>query len=123
MHPRSMPSRRFRRTAVVVAAVATLAVGLVGAALRFSPPAGAQVQAGPSCADPVTGAPTGPATVSAASTAFGKVLVVGSGDYAGCSLYLLTSDQLHACRALRMPAATTRTPSAIRVTPCSGRRC
>ena len=42
-------------------------------------------------------APTGPATVSAASTtSYGRVLVVGSGDYAGCSLYLLTSDQLHA---------------------------
>jgi predicted lipoprotein with Yx(FWY)xxD motif len=34
--------------------------------------------------------------VSAGSGPFGKVLVVGSGDYAGCSLYLLTSDQLHA---------------------------
>jgi predicted lipoprotein with Yx(FWY)xxD motif len=33
--------------------------------------------------------------VSAASTAYGKVLIVGSGAYAGCSLYLLTSDQLH----------------------------
>ena len=42
-------------------------------------------------------APTGPATVSAASTtSYGRVLVVGSSDYAGCSLYLLTSDQLHA---------------------------
>ena len=42
-------------------------------------------------------APTGPATVSAASTtSYGRVLVVGSGDHAGCSLYLLTSDQLHA---------------------------
>ena len=42
-------------------------------------------------------APTGPATVSAASTtSYGRVLVVGSGNYAGCSLYLLTSDQLHA---------------------------
>jgi hypothetical protein len=48
-----------------------------------------------SCADAVTGAPGGPATVSAASTAYGRVLVVGSGDHAGCSLYLLTSDQLH----------------------------
>ena len=49
------------------------------------------------CSDDVTSAPTGPATVSTASTtSFGRVLVVGSGDYAGCSLYLLTSDQLHA---------------------------
>ncbi len=49
-----------------------------------------------SCSDRVTGAPTGPATVSAASTSFGTVLAVGSGPYSGCSLYLLTSDQLHA---------------------------
>jgi predicted lipoprotein with Yx(FWY)xxD motif len=42
-------------------------------------------------------APTAPATVSVISTAsYGKVLVIGSGDYAGCSLYMLTSDQLHA---------------------------
>jgi predicted lipoprotein with Yx(FWY)xxD motif len=34
--------------------------------------------------------------VSAASTPWGRVLVVGSGAYAGCSLYVLTSDQLHA---------------------------
>ena len=49
-----------------------------------------------SCADPVTSAPTGRATVSAASTPYGRVLVIGSGAYAGCSLYVLTSDQLHA---------------------------
>jgi predicted lipoprotein with Yx(FWY)xxD motif len=49
------------------------------------------------CAAPVTSAPTGPATVSAVSTTpYGRVLVVGSGDTAGCSLYVLTSDQLHA---------------------------
>ena len=52
--------------------------------------------AGSSCADPVTSAPTGPATVSAASTPWGGVLVVGSGAQAGCSLYVLTSDALHA---------------------------
>jgi predicted lipoprotein with Yx(FWY)xxD motif len=49
-----------------------------------------------SCADPVTSAPTGPATVSAASSPYGRVLVVGAGSHAGCSLYVLTSDQLHA---------------------------
>lgn len=48
------------------------------------------------CADPLTSAPTGPATVSAKSTPYGKVLAVGSGTYSGCSLYLLTSDELHA---------------------------
>ena len=45
----------------------------------------------------MTSAPTGPATVSAISNAYGKVLVLGgSGPKAGCSLYLLTSDPLHA---------------------------
>jgi hypothetical protein len=62
----------------------------VGVALLFSSSAGAQSG---SCAS--TSAPTGAATVSAASTSFGRVLVVGSGPDAGCSLYLLTSDQLH----------------------------
>lgn len=75
--------------------VVALALGLVVVALPLSSPASAQGTTS-SCADPVTGPPTGPATVSVASTAFGRVLVVGSGDYKGCSLYLLTSDQLHA---------------------------
>jgi predicted lipoprotein with Yx(FWY)xxD motif len=39
--------------------------------------------------------------VSAASTSFGRVLVVGSGPYAGCSLYMLTTDQLHALSGAR----------------------
>jgi predicted lipoprotein with Yx(FWY)xxD motif len=73
----------------------TLALGLVAVALQFSSPASAQ-RTSVSCNDAVTAAPTGPATVSAESTPFGKVLVVGSGDKAGCSLYVLTSDQLHA---------------------------
>ena len=73
---------------------AALTLGLVGVALLFSSPASAQTRP---CSDDVMSAPTGPATVSAASTtSYGRVLVVGSGDYAGCSLYLLTSDQLHA---------------------------
>jgi predicted lipoprotein with Yx(FWY)xxD motif len=62
--------------------------------LQGGPSASAQ-GTGSSCADAVTSAPTGRATVSATSTAFGRVLVVGAGNYAGCSLYLLTSDQLH----------------------------
>lgn len=84
----------FRRPGRPVAgpvAAALLLLGLVLLALRFSAPARAETS---SCADAVTSAPTGPATVSAASTAYGRVLVVGSGPYAGCSLYLLTSDQL-----------------------------
>jgi predicted lipoprotein with Yx(FWY)xxD motif len=84
---------RLRRPVAGRAAAAALTLGLVAVALQFSSPASAQSS---SCADSVTSAPTGPATVSAASTSFGRVLVVGSGAYAGCSLYLLTSDQLHA---------------------------
>ena len=75
------------------AAATMLTLGLVAAALVFSSPASAQTRP---CSEDVTSAPTGPATVSAASSSFGRVLVVGSGPYAGCSLYLLTSDQLHA---------------------------
>ena len=75
------------------ASVAAALLGLVAAVLQFGPAASAQSA---SCADPVSSAPAGPATVSTASTPYGKVLVVGSGAYAGCSLYLLTSDQLHA---------------------------
>src|SRR5258708_29631667 len=87
--------RRMRRLVAGSATAAMLTLGLVVLALQFSSAANAR-SASSSCADAVTGAPTGPATVSAASTAYGKVLVVGSGDHAGCSLYLLTSDQLHA---------------------------
>lgn len=67
-----------------------LTVGLT--ALQFSSPAGAHSRV--ACNTAITGAPSGPATVSTASTPYGKVLVVGSADFAGCSLYLLTSDQL-----------------------------
>lgn len=86
------PFRRFGRRGGVSAAAAALTLGLVAVVLVCSAPASAQSSP---CSDPLTTAPTGPATVSAASTAYGKVLVVGSGDYTGCSLYLLTSDQLH----------------------------
>ena len=85
--------RRLRRPVAGPATAATLTLGLIAVALQFSSTASAQSS---SCADAVTSAPTGPATVSAASTPYGRVLVVGSGAYAGCSLYLLTSDQLHA---------------------------
>src|ERR1700730_10251483 len=85
--------RRLQGRSTRLATAATLTVGLVAVALQFSSTASAESS---SCADPVTSAPTGPATVSAASTPYGRVLVVGSGAYAGCSLYLLTSDQLHA---------------------------
>ena len=85
---------RLGRPVAGCAAAATLALGLVAVSLVFSSPASAQTRP---CSEDVTSAPTGPATVSVASTpAYGRVLVVGSGSYAGCSLYLLTSDQLHA---------------------------
>jgi predicted lipoprotein with Yx(FWY)xxD motif len=75
------------------AAVAALSLALGVVALHFSSAARAATSP---CSDALTSAPAGPATVSAASTGYGKVLVVGSGAYAGCSLYMLTSDQLHA---------------------------
>ena len=70
--------------------VLMLTVGLV--ALQFSSSASAQSSV--ACNTAITSAPTGPAAVSTASTPFGKVLVVGSAAYAGCSLYLLSSDRL-----------------------------
>lgn len=75
------------------AKASTLTLCLVAGGLLLSSPASAQ---SPACSDALTRAPTGPATVSAASTSHGRALVVGSGGYAGCSLYVLTSDQLHA---------------------------
>jgi predicted lipoprotein with Yx(FWY)xxD motif len=92
--------------------VTALAASLVVAALPYSSFAMAQSS---SCADPVTSPPTGPATVSAASTAFGRVLVIGSGNYKGCSLYLLTSDEFHALSGA--PFACSDNPNAIGA-PC-----
>jgi predicted lipoprotein with Yx(FWY)xxD motif len=107
----------FQRQARLVAAGVTavaLTVGLVAAPLVFSSSAGAQ--SSPACSDDVTGAPTGPATVSVArATSYGKVLVVGSGPYAGCSLYLLTSDQLHALNGA--PFACSDNANAVKM-PC-----
>ena len=85
----------------------------VAAALLFSSPASAATSL---CSDSVTSAPTGPATVSAAWTPdYGKVLVVGSGPYQGCSLYLLTSDQLHALTGA--PYACSDNPN-VKNKPC-----
>ena len=103
-----------RRSPIPAAALA-LVVGLVAATLQFSSPAKA---ASSSCADAVTSAPTGPATVSAMTKApFGKVLVVGSGAYAGCSLYLLTSDEVHALTSGAVPYGCSDGPNAIGL-PC-----
>ena len=107
----------FQRLARPVSAgitAAALTLGLVAAGLLFS--SSASAQSSPACSDDVTGAPTGPATVSAAwTTSYGRVLVVGSGDYAGCSLYLLTSDQLHALNGA--PFACSDNANALK-TPC-----
>ena len=91
--------RRWRSLLAGSALTVMLTLGLVAVAPQFSSPANAQ--SGSSCANPVTSAPTSRATVSAAWTHYGKVLVVGSGNYTGCSLYLLTSDKLHALTPLR----------------------
>ena len=68
-----------------------LGVGLVLALLLGRP---AHAQSAVNCAAPATSAPTTPAIVSVASTAYGTVLVEGSAGYTGCSLYVLTSDEL-----------------------------
>ena len=82
---------RFKIARALVIALAG-AGAFVGVAVVFGSSAGAQSG---SCVGAVTGAPSGPAAVSATSTSFGRALVVGSGPDAGCSLYLLTSDELH----------------------------
>jgi predicted lipoprotein with Yx(FWY)xxD motif len=93
MHGMLIPLRRFRRPLGAVAIVGVLTLCVAAGALRFSPSAGADST---TCADTITSAPTGPATVSTETkTPFGKVLVIRGGTYDGCSLYLLTSDQLH----------------------------
>ena len=89
-----MSSPRFRRVVARSATAAVLTLGLLAAAPQFSSSVSAQASA-ISCTTPITSAPTGPATVSTKSTEFGKVLSIGSGANAGCSLYLLTSDKLH----------------------------
>jgi predicted lipoprotein with Yx(FWY)xxD motif len=90
--------RRSRRLVACSATAATLVVGLAAVTPVFTSPTSAQGAQGATndCAAPVTGAPTGPATVSAESTSYGRVLVLGSGEQAGCSLYVLSSDRLHA---------------------------
>jgi Secreted repeat of unknown function len=103
---------RFKITRAVVIALAGTGA-YVGVAFLFSSPASAQSSP---CSDSVTSAPTGPATVSAASTLdYGRVLVIGSGPYQGCSLYLLTSDQLHALTGA--PYACSDNPN-VKNKPC-----
>ena len=74
--------RRFGRLVAGRPAAAALTLGLVAMAFVPGSPASARStqSTSSSCATPVTSAPTGPATVLAASTPYGRVLVVGSGD-------------------------------------------
>ena len=96
----SLRTRALASLALATAVVGGMSVPAGATSLPSGAPTSGRVSitqgAVTSCADPVTSAPTGPATVTAASTAFGKVLVIGSGAYTGCSLYLLTSDRLRA---------------------------
>ena len=107
-----MSPRQFRRVVAGPATVALLTLGLLAVAPQFSSPASAKGSSR-SCATPVTGAPTGPATVATASTSFGRVLVVGSGANADCSLYVLTSDQLHSLTFGRAPYACSDGPNVL----------
>jgi predicted lipoprotein with Yx(FWY)xxD motif len=93
-----------RRVLAVPAALAMITFALVILTPQLSSPVSAQT---PSCGAPVTAAPSGPATVSAAWSAYGRVLVIGSGEYAGCSLYLLATDQLHTLTSGATPFACT----------------
>jgi predicted lipoprotein with Yx(FWY)xxD motif len=87
----------------------TLGVVLV-AGLLLGRPAHAQ---GIDCAAPTTSAPSAPAVVSVASTSFGNVLVQGSADYAGCSLYILTSDRLNTLTSGAVPFACSDGPTVL----------
>ncbi len=96
MHPIKHPIKMGLPVGLPLGAVT---LGLVVAAVVFSSRASAATSPC-SDADSLTNVPAGPVTVSSASTpGFGRVLVIGSGAYSGCSLYLLTSDQLHAFNA------------------------
>ena len=96
------------------ALIALVGTGVyMSVALLFSSPASAATSP---CSDPVTSAPAGPATVSVAWTPdYGRVLVIGSGSYKGCSLYLLTSDELHAVNGA--PYACSDNPN-VKNKPC-----
>jgi predicted lipoprotein with Yx(FWY)xxD motif len=90
-HPVRAPRRRvLAAISVALLVLPVFAAGSPVSAHPHTPTASA------SCAEAVTSAPTGRATVSIATTAYGRVLVIGSGQYGGCSLYLLTSDEVHA---------------------------
>jgi predicted lipoprotein with Yx(FWY)xxD motif len=85
---------RFSRVIARPAGAAILTLGMLTVSPQFSAAASAKPTAA-NCTTPITSSPTGRTTVSTKSTAFGTVLSVGSGTFAGCSLYVLTSDELH----------------------------
>lgn len=88
-----------------------LVFNCVFAALAFLFSSFASAAGDINCAAPVISPPTGPAIVSAASTPYGKVLVEGSAEYHGCSLYILTSDEMHALTSGAMPFACSDNPN------------
>ena len=93
---RPRPSRRLLAASL---ATTVLVLGLVAAAPGFSSPSAARSA---SCADAVTRAPAAPATVSAASSQFGRILVVKMGDLGDL---ILTTPALRALRVAQ-PGAT-----------------
>ena len=102
-------------TATVVGVAVLSSSPYVGVAMLSSSPAGAATSP---CSDPdsLTNMPSAPTTVSTAVTpGFGRVLVIGSGPYQGCSLYLLTSDQLHSLTGA--PYACSDNPN-VKKKPC-----
>jgi predicted lipoprotein with Yx(FWY)xxD motif len=76
--------------------------GLLVLTLPFGARAHAQ---GINCAASTNSAASVPAVVSVAPTPFGNALVQGSADFAGCSLYVLTSDRLEALTTNAEPFA------------------
>ena len=90
-----------------------LVILCLGTALALVVGRPASAQNAVNCAAAVTSAPTGPAIVSAASRAYGKVLVTGSPGYAGCSLYVLTSDELRALTSDAVPFACGDQPNVV----------
>ena len=102
--PPAAAGASLRRVFAVPAAVAMLSFALVIVMPQLSSPVSAQTA---SCGAPVTGLPTGPATVSAAWSAYGRVLVMGSGEYSGCSLYELNTDELPTLTSSAAPFACT----------------
>ena len=107
--------RPFTKATNVTALALVLVVSTI---LISSVPAWASAtDAGTTCATPVTSAPAGPATVSAASSSdYHQTLVIGSGPNAGCELYLLTSDQPNASPPHF--ACSNKDPGSTVVDPC-----